>query len=56
MVLNLSDQAHQIQFDLPALTARCIFSTHKSATESLSLNNLEMTPFEILIAELHSAA
>ena len=56
VVLNLSDQAHQIQFDLPARTARCIFSTHKSTDESLSLNNLEMTPFEILIAELHSAS
>ena len=56
VVLNLSDKAHHIQLDLPSRTARCIFSTHKSTNASLSLNNLEMTPFEILIAELHSAS
>jgi alpha-glucosidase len=54
VVLNLSDQAHQIQFDVLASTARCIFSTHKSTNESLLLNDLEITPFEILIAELIS--
>ena len=59
VVLNLSDQAHHIQFELPASTARCIFSTResrKSTNASLSLDDLEITPFEILIAELHSAA
>jgi len=41
---------------LPVSTARCIFSKHKVKNASISLKNLEMTPFEILIAELHSAA
>jgi len=54
VVLNLSNQAHKIKFELPSGTARCIFSTRKSTNESLSLNDLEMTPFEILIAELAS--
>ena len=56
VVLNLSDQVQRIQFDLPAGTARCVFSTHKSTNESLSLHDLEMAPFEIFIAELYLAA
>ena len=56
VVLNLSDQTHQINFELPTSNARCIFSTQKSKNALLSLKDLEMTPFEILIAELHSAA
>ena len=56
VALNLSDQTHQIDFELPASHARCIFSTQKPKNALLSLNDLEMTPFEILIAELHSAA
>jgi alpha-glucosidase len=56
VVLNLSERAHQIRFETSSRTARCLFSTHKSTNESLSLDNLELTPFEILIAELHSAA
>jgi alpha-glucosidase len=56
VVLNLSDQTHQIDFELPASNARCIFSTQKPKNALLSLNDLEVTPFEILIAELHSAA
>ncbi|HEU0294871.1 MAG TPA: alpha-glucosidase [Anaerolineales bacterium] len=56
VVLNLSDQTHRLKYDLPFSTARCIFSNHKSTNESFSLEDLEMIPFEILIAELHSAA
>ena len=56
VVLNLSDRTHQINFELPAGDARCIFSTQKPKNALLSLRDLEMTPFEILIAELHSAA
>ena len=54
VVLNLSDQAQRIKFDLPASTARCVFSTSMSTNESFSLYELEMAPFEIFIAELHS--
>jgi alpha-glucosidase len=59
VVLNLSDRAHRIKLALPGRTARCIFSTHKSTNEkstneSVSLEHLEMTPFEIFIAELIS--
>jgi alpha-glucosidase len=55
VVLNLSNQAQRIKFDLPASTAHYIFSTHKSTNESFSLRDLEMAPFEIFIAELPRA-
>jgi len=54
VVLNLSDQPHQIGFELPGHTLRCLFSTHKPANESLSIRELSVAPFEILIGELIS--
>jgi glycosidase len=54
VVLNLSDQPQQIVFELPGHTSRCLFSTHKPANESLSIRELSVAPFEILIGELIS--
>jgi glycosidase len=55
VVLNLCDQPHKIKFELPASTTRCLFSTEKSADQTLSLNELKMAPFEIFIGELTSS-
>jgi alpha-glucosidase len=54
VVLNLSDQEHQAGFDLDSNTARCLFSTHMSEGETLSLDALKIRPFEIFIGELKS--
>jgi alpha-glucosidase len=56
VILNLSDRPQRLAFDLPDRGARCIFSTQKPTHASLSLTDLEMTGFEILIAELQSAS
>jgi alpha-glucosidase len=55
VILNLCEQPQAISFELPANTARCLFSTEKSTNEIVSLNDLKMAPFEILIGELTSS-
>ncbi len=54
VVLNLCDQAQEVKFELPVRTARCLFSTDKSVNRNLSLNELKLAPFGILISELTS--
>ena len=54
VVLNFSDKARNLKFNLKAGAARCLFSTHKSENEVLSLNALNVAPFEIFIGELIS--
>ena len=54
VVLNLSNQSHQVEFELPGHTLQCLFSTHKPVNESLALRELSVAPFEILIGELIS--
>jgi len=51
VVLNTSDQAHTLRFDLDAHIARPVFSSHtRGDTDDLS--QLAIAPFEIYIAEL----
>jgi len=51
VVLNMSDQAHTLLFDLDAHAARPVFSSHtRGDTDDLS--QLAIVPFEIYIAEL----
>jgi alpha-glucosidase len=54
VVLNLSDKTHTIGFELQGSAARCLISTHKPANKTLSLNGLEMAPFEVFVGELIS--
>jgi len=54
VILNLSDKAHTVQFDLDGRGARCLFSTHKPANATMGLDALVLAPFEICIAELTS--
>jgi hypothetical protein len=55
LILNFSDQSQQIDFEMPAQVLQYIFSTHKRASEPLSLHDLRIEPFEILIGELTSS-
>ncbi|MBU0705393.1 MAG: alpha-glucosidase [Chloroflexi bacterium] len=51
VVLNMSDQAHTLSFDLDAHIVRPVFSSHtRGATDDLS--QLAIAPFEIYIAEI----
>jgi hypothetical protein len=54
-VLNLSDQPQQIDFDMPAKALKYVFSTHRNASEALTLQGLKLEPFEVLIGELTSS-
>jgi alpha-glucosidase len=56
VVLNLSEKNHNLDFDLTSREARCLFSTHKPAEQTVSLEALEIAPFEIFIGELISQA
>ena len=54
VVLNMSDQAHTLRFDLGTDTARLVFSSHTyhgSTTSDPSC--LSVVPFEVYIAELN---
>ena len=53
VVLNYSAQSHKIAFDLTTLTAKPVY-TNSGQKNSLDLANLEVAPFEILIAELET--
>jgi alpha-glucosidase len=56
VVLNLSDKAQSIKFEMQGRSARCLFSTHKPENESFSLGVLEMAPFEVFVGELSPAS
>ncbi len=51
VILNLSDQAHVLQFD-EAQQVTCLFSTHKTVNEKIQLTDLPLAPFEVFIGEL----
>ena len=54
VILNLSDKTCTVNFDLASQTARPLFSTHSPAGESVSLEALQIAPYEIFIGELIS--
>ena len=54
VVLNLSDKALTLKFELQGGAARGLFSSHKPGSETVRLGVLELAPFEIYIAELIS--
>jgi alpha-glucosidase len=52
VVLNLSGKTHDLKFDLPASSVRCLFSTHKPESETLTLTALRLAPYEIFVGEM----
>jgi alpha-glucosidase len=54
VILNLSENAQNLKFDLDGQDARCLFSTHSPAGDKVSLGALKIAPFEIFIGELTS--
>ena len=54
VVLNLSDKAHTLNFEVMPRTARCLFSTSKTEGARHDLSELKIAPFEIYIGELAS--
>ncbi len=57
MVLNYSDRAHTLSFDLgEGRAARLIFSSRKRSAIEGDLAALDIAPFESYIAEVASAS
>ena len=54
VVIKLSDKTYNLKFDLNARAARCLFSTHIVEGETISLEELKITPFEIFVGEIIS--
>ena len=54
VVLNLSEKSHTLKFNLDVAFARRLFSTDAPAGETVSLEALEIAPFEIFVGELTS--
>lgn len=52
VVLNMSDRTHTLRFDLDSPTARCVFSTHRSDSDTDELSQLTVAPFEVYIGEI----
>jgi len=52
VILNNSEKAHEVKFDLNAPAARSLFSTHKAADETVPLNAFRIEPFEVFIGDL----
>ncbi|MGB9879929.1 MAG: alpha-glucosidase C-terminal domain-containing protein, partial [Anaerolineae bacterium] len=52
VVLNMSDQAHTLTFDLPRSTARVLFSSRLRESATDNLRRLLIAPFEVYVAEL----
>ncbi len=52
VVLNFSERAHTVKFDLPTRAARLLFSSHERGADADDLSRLSFAPFEIYIAEL----
>lgn len=52
IVLNMSDRAHTLNFDLNAQAIKLLFSNRVRDSSSDDLTRLSITPFEIYIGEL----
>jgi alpha-glucosidase len=52
VILNLSDQAQEVVFDLDLPNAHCLFSTQWPQGQMVPLRALTIPPFEIFIGEL----
>lgn len=52
IVLNFSNKALHLRFDLPSNNIRCLFSTHTDVSESLSLQAMKVAPYEVFVGEL----
>ncbi|MDY7076179.1 MAG: alpha-glucosidase [Chloroflexota bacterium] len=52
VVLNMSDQAHVLRFDLDTLVARLVFSSHAREGDTDDLSQLTLSPFEVYVAEI----
>ncbi len=52
VVLNMSNRAHTLRFDLDAHLARLVFSSHARDGDTDDLSQLTIAPFEIYIAEI----
>ncbi len=52
IVLNMSDRAHTLSFELTSRTARCLFSTAGNAGTMRAMSGLTIAPFEIYIGEM----
>nr|MBC7243809.1 alpha-glucosidase [Chloroflexota bacterium] len=52
VVLNMSNKSHVLSFDVPAMTARVIFSSRSRGNPIDTLTHLPIAPFEVYIGEL----
>jgi alpha-glucosidase len=52
VVLNMSDQAHELNLDLNTQSSKLLFSNHARDGDSDNLAQLSIAPFEIYIGEL----
>jgi len=52
VVLNMSDRAHALSFDLDARAARLLFSSQARDGDTDDLSQVSVAPFEVYIAEL----
>jgi alpha-glucosidase len=52
VVLNMSERAHALRFELQAETVRLLFSSHARAGDLDDLARLPIAPFEVYIGEL----
>jgi len=52
VVLNMSEQAHTLCFDIGASACRLVFSSRKRQKDTDALAHLEISPFEIYIGEV----
>jgi len=52
VVLNMSDRAHTLRFDLDARTAQLVFSSHARGGRTDDLSQLKIAPFEVYIGEI----
>jgi hypothetical protein len=52
VILNMSPVPQQLNFDLDVKTARLLYSSHSHQTGQVDLNRINLSPFEIFIAEV----
>ncbi len=52
VVLNMSERAHTLCFDIGASACRLVFSSHRRQKETDTPAHLEVSPFEIYIGEV----
>lgn len=52
VLLNMTEQPEQVQLSLPVQVAQVIFSTHTRPEGQVSLETLELQPFEAVVIEL----